>query len=167
MGKKEGGERRGGEAGCWKVCLHWTGDCRSLFWVFFVFLVLAEMQSEQFCELCYDLFAAVYFFFFFLRFVLVSIGTTLCLAAEIPCEEVVPCPQQVTELRIQQRASSPHVPRNTRETSQPRTHRVSCIFSFAAVLCSLAAAAARQPCTAKPTRVCSRLIIILFLPRSL
>lgn len=45
--------------------------------------------------------------------------------SEIPRQEIIPCPQQVAELRLQQRASPPHIPWNARETSQPRSHSVS------------------------------------------
>lgn len=45
--------------------------------------------------------------------------------SEIPSQEVIPCPQQVAELRLQQGAPPPHVPRDARETAQPRSHSVS------------------------------------------
>lgn len=65
MGKKEGGEWREGEAGCWKRCVCTGPVIAAVFWGFFFCLFRLGCSAGHFCKLCYDLFAVVLDFFLF------------------------------------------------------------------------------------------------------
>lgn len=165
MGKKRG--REGGEAGCWKRCVC-TGPVAAAIFGIFLFLFWPWCCVGCFCEMCFDLFLCCCFVgLFLIRFVLLTNWRNTVFLCRNPLLRSCPMPS-ASHWAVHPAESlfTPCSQKYQRNLSTSRTlcklHLFFCYHFF-----PLAFAAARQPRGAAVARVCSRLIIILFLPPSL